>query len=695
MADQDVKTLRCVKCRQVYPAGTLSCPLDQGELVPEAVQLIGSLFADKYEILSLIGEGGMSRVYKATHTLMKRTVAVKLLHEESTGDLAARDRFQREAELASALSHPNVVTVHDFGLTPTGQAYFIMDCLEGMSLDEMLEHSGCLQLEQAIDIFTQACDGLEHAHGKGIVHRDIKPSNLVIVKQDGRELVKLVDFGIAKALISDKEKKHLTKTGEIFGTPVYMSPEQCNGSLLDARSDIYSLGCLMYEVLAGEPPLVGGSFIGTVLKQINEQPKPMKEMTLHRSIPAPIEAVVFRCLEKDPDNRYHSTSELKQALIDAAFQAGLTGSRFHAVGESKPATARADVVNTTDDSGSKSYRETIKPNHRSKLIAVGLVSGMALFGAGWFIFVYPGIAGGGGTIWQQIEWQAGMSQAATLVTEKKYFEAQRVLERCLVIAKPFTDDAWRRATLNRLVEAADLNHDFDVQRRSNEMLAAISDSKVNREYALIMSMLQEWQRPAPGEMRELEKQQRAVAFGDRIAQLGDNLAIRSVQKQQLLLTSAIAAFDALDLGHSMHSLRFRYALADSYATEQHYGDGVPLLKESLKLFSEKPRSSAESQLNVKMLLLLGQSQRIQAKSASDLEEAAANLERALTLAREVVPPDPTLVGYCTDALVIFHRLSQTPHDDAQAPGLKDKAFKSATIDRACKNTRSIKPQTKK
>ena len=280
--------------------------------------LIGKTFADRYEILSVLGKGGMSVVYKARHKLMGRIVAIKLLHPHLVSNEAAVKRFQQEAQAASSLNHPNVISVHDFGIINENQAYLVMDCLEGMTLSEVLENEEHISVERAARIFRQVCAGLEHAHEKGIIHRDLKPSNLCLIREDnGNELVKIVDFGIAKLLPQDgQQRQQLTQTGEVFGSPLFMSPEQCQAKPLDTRADIYSLGCVMYEALCGMPPLMGDTSYDTMTMHIKTQPQTFKQVAPNLDIPQDIEAIVLRCLEKRPEDRYQSAA---QVLADLAF----------------------------------------------------------------------------------------------------------------------------------------------------------------------------------------------------------------------------------------------------------------------------------------------------------------------------------------------------------------------------------------
>lgn len=218
----------CLTCARRFSEEIRYCPDDNTELVAIATEaLIGKVFADKYLIESVLGKGGMSTVYKAKQTYMERIVALKLLHPQLVSDPTSVQRFSQEAKAAASLSHPNIITVYDFGITSTGEAYLAMDYLVGSSLSAILDMSGPIPEAEALDMFRQICRGLVHAHNKGIVHRDLKPANLVLTADDdGSVLVRIVDFGIAKILPSDgAASQGLTKTGDIFGSPLYMSPE--------------------------------------------------------------------------------------------------------------------------------------------------------------------------------------------------------------------------------------------------------------------------------------------------------------------------------------------------------------------------------------------------------------------------------------------------------------------------------------
>ena len=300
-------------------------------------ELLGKTIADRYELLEIIGQGGIGVVYKAKHTLMGRIVAFKMLRSESLEDERNRKRFQQEAEAISQLNHPNIVSVFDFGFTQDNSAFLVMDYLDGKDLDTLIQEEGYLTPEEVAPIFTQICDAMTQSHQHGIIHRDLKPGNIIVVKEGKKSVAKLVDFGMAKFEAKNNRKaQSLTQPGEVFGSPYYMSPEQCIGSDLDTRSDIYSMGVLMYEAVTGQPPFLANNMVEMAQMHIYEKPKEISKVIQDPDFPEWMQRIIFKAMEKNVNDRYQTTEELKQALSAfTKFWVEKTGG-----GESKPVSIR-------------------------------------------------------------------------------------------------------------------------------------------------------------------------------------------------------------------------------------------------------------------------------------------------------------------------------------------------------------------
>lgn len=273
----------------------------------------GDIFAGHYEILGVLGHGGMSTVYKAKHLLVNSVRAIKVIRSEQADNSKVLRRFQQEGQAALTLEHPNIGRVYEFGIEPTLQKPFlVMDFVEGKTLAATLAEDGALGTERAARLIAQVCDGLQEAHTKGVIHRDIKPGNIILTKDaSGSEVAKIVDFGIAK-LIGRESEQNLTQTGEVFGTPLYMSPEQCQGMKVDERSDIYSLGCVLHECLTGQPPFQGESPFQTIMMHVDGK------LPQFNNVPHGLQSVILKALERQPDKRYKNSIEFKNSLLDAS-----------------------------------------------------------------------------------------------------------------------------------------------------------------------------------------------------------------------------------------------------------------------------------------------------------------------------------------------------------------------------------------
>ncbi len=272
-------------------------------------------FGQRYSNLGLIGSGGMGTVYKVRDRIDTQLYAIKVVAKDVAQDDLKVKRFIQEADAVRDLDHPNIATVYSHGECVDGTPYLLMEYVEGKSLAELLTAQFAIEVDTALDIFIQILMALEHAHSKGIVHRDLKPSNVVISKNaDGSMLVKLVDFGIARVINeSAREATNLTHSGDVFGSPPYMSPEQCLGYQCDSRSDIYSLGCVMHETLTGQVPFAEINAIQTIIQHLNSEPRALIS-TPWRHFPATLNSVLAKALAKDPGYRYQSALEMRQDL---------------------------------------------------------------------------------------------------------------------------------------------------------------------------------------------------------------------------------------------------------------------------------------------------------------------------------------------------------------------------------------------
>jgi serine/threonine protein kinase len=280
---------------------------------------IGKDIGGQFRILQRIGSGGMGAVYKAEQPEMNRFVAIKILHPKYVSRPDLVSRFRREARAMSHLSHPNTARVFMYGQLEDGACYIVMEYLEGKNLAQITRAEGMLQPARAGNIMVQVCGALEEAHRQGMVHRDLKPENIFLTSQGGiADFPKVLDFGLAK--VTQREMRPgsliLTQEGMVFGTPEFMSPEQARGQSLDARSDIYSLGCILYEMLTGKLPFDASQPMDYLALQIRGTPIPLGQRIPGLAFPAGLEAVVMRALEKDPGKRYSSAAEFAMSLRD-------------------------------------------------------------------------------------------------------------------------------------------------------------------------------------------------------------------------------------------------------------------------------------------------------------------------------------------------------------------------------------------
>ena len=344
----------CPRCRAQYPAKTRFCEKDAAVLVEEVdIERIGTTVGN-YHLHDILGRGGMGTVFRGEHVYIGRKVALKVLHPRFARYEEAVNRFLREARAASSINHPNIVDVTDFGPMPDGGVFFVMEYLEGTSLEDMIEKEGAIELHRALNVANQMTRALAAAHDTGIIHRDLKPDNIMLIQKPGRreliravspeseeshpgyviekerqyDFVKLLDFGIAKVLSPDDINVGETLQGAVFGTPEYMSPEAARGEEVDHRADIYAIGVILFDMVTGRPPFEARAAAEVLSMQINSEPPSPREAAPHREITEATEKLILKAMSKCPDARHQSMDELRAELQNCY---GSVAFRRHAV----------------------------------------------------------------------------------------------------------------------------------------------------------------------------------------------------------------------------------------------------------------------------------------------------------------------------------------------------------------------------
>jgi serine/threonine-protein kinase len=328
----------CSVCSTEYADDVKFCPNDGQTLrsAAPASDLVGQVVADRYHVIKKLGEGGMGQVYLAEHVKMGRRSAIKVMNPSMVHDPDAVARFNREASNASRITHPNVCAIYDFGETPDGLIYLAMEFVEGEPLTDLLEREGALPVPRAVSIFIQVAEALQAAHDLGIVHRDLKPDNVMLAHRKGHDVVKVVDFGIAKAVGGDESGQKVTKTGLVVGTPEFMSPEQLSGDKLDGRSDLYSLALVFYRMLAGKLPFEATTVQETMIKRLTDEPMTLAASRPDLTFPAGLQPVLDTALARSPVERYQTVAKF---AADVTSVTGLGRGATAAIPQTRAGTA--------------------------------------------------------------------------------------------------------------------------------------------------------------------------------------------------------------------------------------------------------------------------------------------------------------------------------------------------------------------
>ncbi len=353
---------------------------------PPPDPLVGRTIDGRYLIEAVLGEGGMGLVYKARHAVLNKALAIKVLRPEVSKDEEIITRFRQEAQSASAIGNEHIIDISDFGTLPDGSTYFVMEFLDGVDLTTAIDRQRPMPDGRVVHIAKQLCRALGAAHQRGIVHRDLKPDNIYLIRRHGdQDFVKVLDFGIAKV---GSGTKKLTKAGQVFGTPHYMSPEQCAGTGTDHRTDIYAMGVILYEMTAGRVPFDADNLMGILTKHMYEQPVPPHTLPPPVGVAPALEAVVLKCLEKTADARYQSMEEVLADL--EKIEQGITPDAvLHAVDRTSGAAGRGDPTAT----GLK--MRVGEPDEIPQKSRLPLIAGGGLLAVGGVVAVVLAMAMGG------------------------------------------------------------------------------------------------------------------------------------------------------------------------------------------------------------------------------------------------------------------------------------------------------------
>ncbi|HEV8496089.1 MAG TPA: serine/threonine-protein kinase [Gemmatimonadaceae bacterium] len=381
-ADEAVAVIKvCPQCGTEYETGDRFCPKDGTSLRPKAAgdPLIGRVIADRYLVLARIGEGGMGRVYLAEHVKMTRQCAIKVMNPSLVNDPDSLHRFAREASNAARILHSNVAAVFDYGEADK-IVYLVMEYVDGESLSTIIARDGPLDPRRAIDIARQVADGLSAAHELGIVHRDLKPDNVILTHtRGGKEIAKVVDFGIAKA-IAESPQDALTRSGLVIGTPEYMSPEQLLGDPVDERADIYSLGCILYQMLTGAQAFSADTREQMIRRRLHETPPHVRDFD--PALPRRLDTLIVHMLARSPTDRLASAAQARDQLDPALALGGWDPSSLTAPRRISPPPPRLSPLPRSSDPSLQPTMPMAQQKMSVKRIGLATLIGSALLASG-------------------------------------------------------------------------------------------------------------------------------------------------------------------------------------------------------------------------------------------------------------------------------------------------------------------------
>jgi serine/threonine protein kinase len=599
---------------------------------------LGTILAERYEIQEFLGKGGMGSVYKARHTLIGNTIAIKVLHTHLINDAASKERFKAEAKSAISLRHPRLMSVSDYGVGPLGHPYIVMEYIKGISLDDLIAEKKFLENDEFFELFEQVCEGLASAHMKGVVHRDIKPSNIMLSKDEsGKRNVHIVDFGIAKVLPrGESAVQHLTQTGEIFGSPLYMSPEQCKGREVDPRSDIYSLGCVMFEAVTGSPPHRGESAIETLMLHVNDKAPKITDRRKDIRDGSELEKIIAKALAIDPEERYQNLNHLKTDIVQKKFS-----------GSQQSSADRAQARKQIESSGSSDLATSGVETQKSRLVKLLIVAASAILTVG-IVFSFniqqPSVGIVGGVNEQRLheadlEYQLAKEKAAQGFTREAAEYSQRALDLRAQLAP------------NTVVLGESLNQRAEIALRDAEHEAMwLHGAKfgVNDKAADDKAIDD---KAADGKSADDEAVEGKAAGDKAVDYKAANSRLQRISADYelagKLAKEAIAIADAKAVGveKAINPVRYRNTLASVYLDQGKFKDAEKVLAELKDLFlANQSKEKSDADL-AQRALFDEQYERLLWGTGKELDAAKLSLSHHRP---SVNPSDPVPVSEASD-----------------------------------------------
>lgn len=616
---------------------------------------IGQIVLDRYKVVELSGSGGWGKVYRGLHLGLGTDVAIKIIHKHLANDESSVKRLEKEAILLSRLDSHYIVRILDFGRHPA--PLIVMEYFHGTMLSDWLKASGPMKPELAVELFLQICDGLSNANSLGLVHRDLKPGNVLVIIENSQLRSKLLDFGIAKMVDEATNNERLTCTGEIIGSPPYMSPEQWTGTA-DHRSDLYSLGCIMFEVLTGQPAFNAQYGIEFLNKHLNTNAPRLSELMPNIDFSGGLDDIAQKCLQKQAENRYQSSLELQGDL------------------ELVKAKKKVKIKLPESQDFKKALNTAIWRFSCNLLLASGAILAAGLC---FLLFVYSGPDGNKGTLFNKLMWQLKTAEGDNLLRQQKYLEAVNELNQARELASKLGDEHKSlEITLRKLGVAYGLEHDYADQELVNHQIAQLNNERISGEFEDLMAILDQWDSAFKrdsgktqgvgqenGRNAHLEFAMQSPGLVDRINRCADQLFAHMEDKQTALLSKAISVFE--EMGDWKAGVSLRVYLAHSFHQQQRLVEEGKLLQEAVKNCAEKPSSSDEWRAKILAKLRLGHLDRMESMGKTELQDRAREeLETALEWTRANFPDDKELMKECLHNLVTMYRLCHSKEYEEKA-----------------------------